>query len=245
MNGFFDGALNNRWQYNEMKQIGTDYQDEANVQAYDERMARLRNVKSEVKNIMEDMGITKESTIVEIGCGTGNFSVEASKHCKNVYSVDISETMLKYAKKKAGSAKSDNITFINAGFLTYEHKEEPADLVVSQLALHHLPDFWKMIALMRMNQMLKMGGKLFLSDVVFSFDNKGYEDSIFSWLNQIRDSGGQKMAQETEIHLRDEYSTFGWIMEEMLRRSGFSVDKADYRGEFMAAYICTKIKGMG
>ncbi|MDY6864808.1 MAG: class I SAM-dependent methyltransferase [Halobacteriota archaeon] len=229
-----------RWQYNEMQQIGTDYQDEANVQAYDERMARLRDVKSEVKSIMDDMGITKESTVIEIGCGTGNFSVEASKHCKKVYSVDISEMMLEFAEKKAGSVKSDNITFINAGFLTYRHTEEPVDLVVSQLALHHLPDFWKMVALLRMNQMLKMGGKLFLSDIIFSFGVDCFEESISSWLDQIGESGGAKMMHETEMHIREEYSTFSWVMEDMLSRSGFSINKIDRKSEFVTAYICTK-----
>jgi len=223
-----------------MKQIGTDYQDDEVVQAYDERMAKLRDVNIEVESIIKATGLTKESTVIELGCGTGNFSIKASKHCKKVYSVDISQTMLEFAEKKADSVKIDNITFIHAGFLTYEHKEEPVDLVVSQLALHHLPDFWKMIALMRMNQMLKMRGKLFLSDVVFSFDIKGCEDSISCWLNKIKESAGPKMVQETEMHLRDEYSTFGWIMEEMLCRSGFSVDEADYLGEFMTVYTCTK-----
>ncbi len=33
----------------------------------------------------------------------------------------------------------DNIEFHNIGFLTYMHKGEPLDAVVSQLALHHLP----------------------------------------------------------------------------------------------------------
>lgn len=50
-----------------------------------------------------------------------------------------------------------NIEFIQSGFLTYEHQSEPVDLIFTKAALHHLPDFWKQIALLRLNQMLKMG----------------------------------------------------------------------------------------
>jgi hypothetical protein len=31
------------------------------------------------------------------------------------------------------------------------------------------------------------------------------------------------VAQETIMHIREEYSTFSWILEEMLRRAGFSL----------------------
>jgi hypothetical protein len=33
------------WQYDEMQQVGTDYTDEAQVEAYDQRLQRLRDVK--------------------------------------------------------------------------------------------------------------------------------------------------------------------------------------------------------
>ena len=231
---------NYKWQYNEMTQVGTDYQDYKIVQAYDESMARLRDVKKEVENIKESIGLKKEQTVLEIGCGTGEFAVEIAKHCKRVLAIDISPAMLEYARKKAALKQLDNISFIHSGFLTYEHTDKPVDVVISQIALHHLPDFWKMVALSRIHQMLKEGGKLYLRDVVFSFDLKKFEEKINDWINQISDTAGQKMAQETKMHVRDEYSTFGWIMEEMLCRSGFSVDNAEYLGEFMAVYTCTK-----
>lgn len=49
--------------------------------------------------------------------------------------------------------------FLPGGFLTYQHQGPPLDAVVTQIALHHLPDFWKQIALLRIFDMLKEGGK--------------------------------------------------------------------------------------
>jgi putative AdoMet-dependent methyltransferase len=51
-----------------------------------------------------------------------------------------------------------NIEFVHAGFLTYAHRDEAADAVVSRMALHHLPDFWKVVALDRVRALLKKGG---------------------------------------------------------------------------------------
>jgi hypothetical protein len=46
----------------------------------------------------------------------------------------------------------------------------PLGAAVTQIALHHLPDFWKQIALIRIAGMLKDGGRLCLRDMVYSFD---------------------------------------------------------------------------
>ena len=31
-----------------------------------------------------------------------------------------------------------------------------------------------------------------------------------------------------------------WIMEGLLERAGFQIDQADYKDDFLAAYVCTK-----
>jgi len=84
--------------------------------------------------------------------------------------------MLNFTRRKAELRGIKNIEFHQAGFLTYDHHGEPLDAVVSQLALHHLPDFWKMIALKRIFAMLKEGGKFYLRDVVYSFPVDNYMD---------------------------------------------------------------------
>ncbi len=45
--------------------------------------------------------------------------------------------------------------FVKAGFLAYCHQGPPVDAVVTQLALHYLPDFWKPAAIIGMASCLK------------------------------------------------------------------------------------------
>src|SRR4030067_2275758 len=132
--------------------------------------------------------------------------------------------MLAYAKQKAQKNGISKISFFQAGFLNYEHNGSPLDMIVSNLALHHLPDFWKMIALERINKMLKPGGTFYLGDVVFSFPVEEYDNKINTWIDTMREKVGIKFAQEAQIHLKEEYSTFDWVIEEMLHRSGFTFD---------------------
>jgi ubiquinone/menaquinone biosynthesis C-methylase UbiE len=150
-------GTNLKWQYNEMRQIGTDYADAAEVQAYDSRMQKLRNVKEETKSIISSLGLASDQTILDLGTGTGDFALAAAQRCARVFAVDVSPAMLDFARRKAEMRGIKNIEFHQAGFLTYEHRGEPLNAVVSQLALHHLPDFWKLIALKRIFAMLKEG----------------------------------------------------------------------------------------
>ncbi len=166
------------WQYDEMKHVGTDYNSEAEVENYDRRMATIRDIRSEILEIITSLDLSADAAVLEFGSGTGEFAAAVSEQCRLVYAVDISPIMLAFAEKKARSRGRGNIRFVNAGFLNYRHEGDPLDAVVTQLALHHLPDFWKQIALMKMNALLKPGGRLYLRDVVFSLKLEKYEAAV-------------------------------------------------------------------
>jgi hypothetical protein len=44
---------------------------------------------------------------------------------------------------------------------------------------------------------------------------------------------------EAEAHIRDEYSTYDWVMEGLLNRAGFCIDKAEYADGYGATYVYT------
>ena len=131
--------------------------------------------------------------------------------------------------------------FIHAGFLNYHHAGDLADLVIVKAALHHLPDFWKQVALLKINKMVKMGGQLYLHDVVFQFNPQDYFSKVNAWISGFERLAGSQFRREAEIHIRDEHSTFGWIMEGMLHRAGFAIAKSRSGDEFVTEYACRKV----
>ncbi len=232
--------MNQRWHYNEMEQVGTDYADIREVEAYDAGMQKLRDIREETEKILIALNIKQDQTLLEIGCGTGEFAIASAERCRKVIAVDVSMPMLEFARRKAERRDVKNIEFHNAGFLTYEHSGEPVYAVVSQLALHHLPDFWKMIALRRVYSLLKDGGKFYLKDTVYSFEIDGYKDFFGRFVEGIRKTAGDETAFDAETAVREEYSTLGWIMEGLLERAGFHIDHKEYSEGFMAVYVCTR-----
>lgn len=223
--------------YNEFKSLGTDYNDPEEIRIYDERMGKLRNIKKEIIDIMDIIDLKKDDTLLEIGCGTGEFCIEAARRCKNVIALDVSKNMLDYANNKAHERGVNNISFMNAGFLSYEHIGRPVDIVVSSIALHHLPDFWKLMALRNINLMLKDNGKFYLYDVVFSFDPANFEKAVESWINQSKDN---RMKKNMVNHISEEFSTPNWIMEGIIEHAGFSIKFKEYKSDFFASYLCLK-----
>ncbi|MGD2094179.1 MAG: methyltransferase domain-containing protein [Phycisphaerales bacterium] len=228
------------WQYDEMKFCGVKFSSAKRARAYDKSHQRFRDFERESEEIIALLGLDADHTVLDMGCGTGAFAIHAAKHLKKIYAVDVSKAMLRRARRKAKKANLDNIEFYHGGFLTYEHKAEPVDAIVSSRVLHHLPDFWKLIGLKRLAQMLKTNGRLYLHDVVFSFDITNYESSIKGFIESMTEKLGLQSREVLKIHFRQEYSTCGWIMQGLLERAGFMIDKADYKDDFKAAYLCTK-----
>jgi putative AdoMet-dependent methyltransferase len=229
-----------RWFYDEMRHSGVDYNDLAQVQAYDEKHQKFRDYEKASQAIVDRLGLGPGDTVIDMGAGTGAFALCAARTCKTVYAVDVSPTMVDYARQKAEQAGLKNIVFCHGGFLTYEHAAEPADALVSVAVLHHLPDFWKLIGLKRASEMLKPGGRLYLFDVVFPSDIAGYEARFDDWISSFARDVDPDFAVEAETHIRDEHSTYDWIMEGLLERAGFCIDSAGYVDGFGATYVCTK-----
>jgi hypothetical protein len=48
-----------------MKQVGTDYADAKEVEAYDARMRTFRDIRSETEKILESLHITQDQTLLE------------------------------------------------------------------------------------------------------------------------------------------------------------------------------------
>lgn len=235
-------ADRNQWTYDEMKHVGTDYESAAEVDDYDRRMSGVRDITAEIEEALTAIGLSAGQSLVEFGTGTGELAIAASERCREVIAADISAAMLERARQKAAGRGRTNIRFMQAGLLGYRHEGEPADAAATQIALHHLPDFWKQIALVNINRALKPGGHLFVRDLVFSMKLEKYDSSIDRMIERYREAAGEGMADKVANHIRNEYSTFDWVMEEMLYRAGFDIVSADYGDFFLASYLCTKTR---
>lgn len=182
---------------------GPEHLDPAYVAAYD------RKASLDPSGDLAELGLGPGSTLVDFGTGTGTLALAAAPLCRRVIAVDVSPAMVAAIRAKVAEQGVTNVECVEAGFLTYEHTGEPADAVYSRNALHHLPDFWKAVALRRIADLLRPGGILRLRDLVFAFPLRAADARIEAWLAQApeRPEDGWTRA-ELEAHLHDEHSTF-------------------------------------
>lgn len=186
-------------------------------------------------------GLDTESTVVDLGAGTGRFALAAAREFRQVIAVDVAPAMVTWLRREAEMAGLDNLHCVQAGFLSYEHAGSAADAVYTRHALHQLPDFWKTIALDRIAQFLRPGGVLRLRDLIYDFLPGDADDTFARWLGGAADDPAAGYTSEDyATHIRTEHSTFRWLFEPMLTMAGFEVVTAEYHGACYGAYTCLK-----
>ncbi|MEK6981980.1 MAG: class I SAM-dependent methyltransferase [Candidatus Micrarchaeota archaeon] len=80
------------------------------------------------------------SRILDIACGSGNYSIYLAKLGFDVTAIDISEKAIKIAKEKAKVAEV-KINFITGDFLEYSFEEKKFDFIFDYSIMHHItPD---------------------------------------------------------------------------------------------------------
>lgn len=220
------------WQFDEIAHAGAEHLDPDYVAAYDRKSPTDW---SEDIEILLALGVGPTSTVVDLGAGTGSFARAIARHVARVVAVDVSGPMVEVMRGRGVEA-------IRAGFLSYEHEGDPPDAVFTRNALHHLPDFWKAIALERIGRLLRPGGVLRLRDLAYSFEPQEASGAIMAWLAAApADPAEGWTAKELAEHVREEHSTFTWLLEPMLDRSGFEIrDRCSSTDRVYAAYTCVR-----
>ena len=224
------------WYYNDLRQVGLDFTDAVQVGTYD---TRQRSTDAAASQLLQELGVQHGAVLADIGCGTGVLACQAALLGCKVIAIDISGAMLAATRSRASQLGVHGITTQQAGFLTFPAAPASIDIVTTQYALHHLNDFWKLVALQRIHRSLKSGGLLFLRDVVFSCEPAALPQTVESWLEWMQTERGYSR-EENATHVREEHSTFSWVMEGLLERAGFHVGTPKYTRGVYATYVARK-----
>jgi 2-polyprenyl-3-methyl-5-hydroxy-6-metoxy-1,4-benzoquinol methylase len=219
------------WYYNERRRIGLDHAvasiygggDDADLQA---------------RAALTMLGVKPGWRVADIGCGNGVLACEAALLGAVVDAIDISPAMLSLTELHACDRRAA-VRTQPAGLLSFAYQPNSYDLIVSEFTLHHLPDFWKAVALSRIFAALKPGANFYLRDIVFASMPDGLERNVEQWADF--NSKNHDFERDSVItHMREENSTFGWVMERMLTEVGFTLLSADYHAPLHGTYLLQK-----
>jgi len=161
--------------------------DEKSASEYDSWYeTKLGNFVDEVetKTAFELFQPQKGEKILDIGCGTGNFSIKLAKKGAKVVGIDVSEPMLAKARKKSEN-NNLNIDFQKGDATKLKFADNSFDAVFSMAALEFIKDLKK--AFNEMKRVVKPGGKILLGTITKDADwgriyqkQAEKEDSVFN-----------------------------------------------------------------
>ena len=221
------------WYLDERGHAGPEHLEPEYVSGYD---AKARLDVDVTLEALRRHGLDVDATVVDLGCGTGLLAAAAAPEARRVVGVDVSPAMLEVARRRSAA-----VEWVEAGFLTYVHKGDPPQLVHSRNALHHLPDFWKGVALACIHDLLAPGGVLVLRDLVYDFEPAEAKGRIENWLAAAPATPAQGWTRaELEEHARNEHSTFAWLLEPLLEHAGLEICERHVDGGIYGTYVCRR-----
>lgn len=139
---------------------------------------------------------TKDSSILDAGCGPGLVSLFLARHVKHVRGVDLTGAMIARAKEDAARAGLKNVTFELGDMSRLPYADNTFDGSITRYTFHHLERPGD--ALKEMLRVVKPGGRVVVCD---SAPASAKQDS-FNKFERLRDpSHTTALTQEQLIAL--------------------------------------------
>ncbi len=119
--------------------------------------------KHDVQLFIDKIPVKQRVSALDLGCGTGRTVIELSKHFDNVTGIDISSSMIEFAKQKCKENKNTN--FYNGDIRNLNLISNSFDYIVSHTTFHHL-DKDLIPTLKVIKELLRPKGKIVVIDIL-------------------------------------------------------------------------------
>ena len=159
---------------------------------------------------------SKDSTLLEVGCGTGTITTAVAPYIKHITSVDISDKMLKVAQKKADALQLSNITFLQSTGNEINTKAHSYDTLLLINILHFVEDPEQMLA--ETSRLLKPDGLIIAAGDCFG--------EIYTFHQQLKSSMLKVLSYVGIIPKMHFYTRLSF--RQLFEQHGFTIYEEDY-----------------
>lgn len=152
--------------------------------------------------------------ILDCGCGTGEITAALASHCRKVIGFDISSESIRRAKWSCEQSKASNLKYYqarleNPSFLKEGDFGASVDRILMLRSLHHLPDYLKQQALLKLTTWCPRAARIVIGDIM-TFEPA--EDHRDAW-EEVGYDGGLLDRIESASALLEMLHRAGWAAE--------------------------------
>ena len=132
--------------------------EENNDPVYDPEPLKSYMDKWDGRVFLEELQLTSEKSVLEIGVGTGRLAIRVAPLCHEFFGIDLSPKTIERAKENL--KEFNNASFICDDFMQYEFCRK-FDVIYYSLTFMHIKD--KQAAIHKVRRFLNGGGRFVLS----------------------------------------------------------------------------------
>ncbi len=156
-----------------------DYLGRWNDPAYARNYSEFtREQEVDAGKFINQLEVDRNSVVVDLGCGEAKFLAAISSEIRKGIGIDVSVHMLASAKRSLTNLDIRNVELIRSDFREFDVGFEVADAVMSNYAIHHVPDVGKERVFRRIHSTLRPGGVFRLEDDSFNFPREEFEKRV-------------------------------------------------------------------
>ena len=135
-----------------------------------------RDQQVDARKFIDQLEVDCNSIVVDLGCGETKFLAAISSGIRKGIGIDASVHMLASAKRSLTDQDIRNVELIQSDFREFDLGFEVANAVMSNYAIHHVPDVDKEEVFRRIHATLRPGGVFRLEDDSFNFPREEFEE---------------------------------------------------------------------
>ncbi len=188
------------------------------------------------------------SSVLDIGCGAGNYDVKLLMQVKSnptVHLLDLSQPMLDKAKERVEPMTKGEVKTFKGDFRKTKLKEGSYDVIIATAVLHHLRDDrdWE-TSFRKLHSLLKPGGSIWIFDLIEQ-ENEILQEIIYrqrygTFLTKLKD---EHYREQVFAYIEREDSPRSLVYQlNLLKQVGFQQVDLLHKNLCMASFVAFKIK---
>jgi tRNA (cmo5U34)-methyltransferase len=167
----------------------------------------------------------KATTVLDLGCGAGNYTLKMLSKVPNLYCtlIDLSQNMLDKAQERVSEATTGEVETIQGDIRDIELPKNHFDIILAGAVLHHLREDsdWEFV-FKKLYDSLTVGGCLLISDLLIQ-DHEGVNQLIWGrYGDYLKQHGGEEYQQKVFDYIEKEDTPRSMVYQlNLMKKVGF------------------------